>query len=86
MHRHRRISQCLPFNDELLSFGACPQGLFLQRRLFQQPVRNMAQQLDMRPAAANAARPEPELIGEQHGHTALVLMRNHQQRGIIGAA
>ena len=45
-----------------------PQQFFLELRFLHQPMRKPAQQIEMRAAALEAARPEPQLIGQQQRH------------------
>jgi hypothetical protein len=71
-----------PLDDELTAFGAQDQPLFLKVRLFHQPMRKLAQQIEMRAAALKTARPEPDVIGEEQRNAALVLAAEHQQRSI----
>jgi len=40
-----------------------PQRFFLEIGLFHEPVRQASQQIEMRPAALVAARPQPDVIG-----------------------
>ena len=57
-----------------------PQCLFFQVGLFHQPVRQPAQQIQMRTAAFEAASPEPDVIGKQQRDAALAFMRQDQER------
>ena len=45
-----------------------------------QPVQQAAQQRGVRAAALIAARPQPGLVGEEHGDAAFALVRKHEQR------
>ena len=57
-----------------------PQRLFLEIGLLHQPVRQPPQQVEMRPAALVAARPQPDVIGQQQRDAAFALAREQQQR------
>ena len=61
------------------------QRLLLEVGLLHQPVRQPAQQVDMRAAALVAARPQPGMVGEQQRDAALADAVQHQQRLVVGA-
>ncbi len=68
-----------------MAFDLGAQRLFFEFRLFHQPMREPAQKIEMRPAALEAARPEPHLIGEKQPDPAFAFAREDEQRLRIGA-
>ena len=48
-------------------------------------MRQAPQQIEVRAAALVAARPQPDVIGEQQRHPAFALAREHQERFLVGA-
>ena len=59
--------------------------LLLEVGLLHQPVREAAQQFGLRPAAVEAAGPQPELIGQQLRDAAFADPVEDQQRLVVGA-
>ena len=66
--------------------GARPQRLLLQLGLLHQPVHQTAQQQALRPAALEAARPQPGVVGQQLGDPPLADPLQHQERPLGDAA
>ena len=62
-----------------------PQRFFVQIGLLHQPVRHPPQQIEMRAAALIAARPQPDLVGQQQRDAAFAVARQQQQRLAVGA-
>ena len=65
--------------------GLGQKRLFLELGLFHHPMRQPAQQFELRPAALIAARPEPGLVGGHQRHAALAHAVEHQERAILDA-
>ena len=78
--RLRRVISSRP------SMTMAAQVLLLELRLLHQPVREAAQQLGLRAAAFEAARPQPDLIGQQLRDAALADAVEDEQRLVVGAA
>ena len=56
------------------------QIVFLEIGLLHQPIGEAAQQFGLRPAALEAARPQPHLVGQELRDAALADPVEHQQR------
>ena len=94
-HRHRaairagdldrpdRIAQRAAGDRHGLPLGRGGQRLFLEFGLLHHPVRQPAQQFELRPAALVAARPEPGVIRRQQRHPPLADPVEHQQRPVV---
>ena len=66
-----------------------PRTIMRKRLLFQigllhQPVRQPPQQVDMRSAALVAARPQPDVVGQEERDAAFAFARKQQQRLVVG--
>src|SRR5579883_2349833 len=86
-HGHFRhvAFQALALDGQRLAARAGSDRLFFELRLLHQPMSQPAQKVEIRPAAFEAARPQPELVGEQQRDAALVDAREDQQRPIVDA-
>ena len=59
------------------------QGLFLEFRLLHQPMRETAQQIEMRAAAVDSRAPTATSGRQQQRDAALALAREHEQRLVL---
>src|SRR3546814_5137885 len=73
-------SDLLDLQLAALDVGA--QSLFLEVGFLHRPVGEAAQQFGLRPAALVAARPQPDLVGEQLCHAARSEERRVGQEGV----
>src|SRR3546814_17937582 len=64
-HRFLVFGQAAPLDLQLAALDVGAQSLFLEVGLLHRPVGEAAQQFGLRPAALVAARPQPDLVGEQ---------------------
>ena len=58
------------------------QPLLLEIGLLHQPVGHPAEEIGVRAAAIEAARPQPGVVGEQEGDAALALAIEDQERTV----
>src|SRR3546814_19044377 len=70
-HRVLVFGQAVPLDLQLAALDGGAQSLFLEVGFLHRPVGEAAQQFGLRPAALVAARPQPDLVGEQLCHAAL---------------
>ena len=75
----------LALDDQLAGAGAGAERLLLEVGLLHQPVGEAAEQVDMRAAALEAARPEPGMVGEEQRDAALALAVEDEERLVVGA-
>ena len=81
-HRDRPVVRFerLPGDDQAVAFDHGAQIVLFEIGFLHQPIGEPAQQLRLRAAALEAARPEPHLVGQQLRHPALPDAVEHQQR------
>ena len=79
----RPVGHGLALHGEIVAAHDKAQRLFFEVGLLHQPVRQPAQQVEMRPAALVAARPQPDVIGQQQRDAAFALAREQQQRLVV---
>ena len=79
-----RVGHGLALDRTSVAARGGAQRLFLEVRLLHQPMRQPAQEVDLRPAALEAARPQPGMVGQQQRDAALALPREDEQR-LVGA-
>ena len=77
--------QALALDGDFLSARGGAQRFFLEFGLLHEPVREAAQQFEMRPAVLVIARPQPDLVRQHEADAALALAREQQQRAILDA-
>ena len=70
----------MPGNDEAVAFDHRAQIVLFEIGFLHQPIGEAPQQLRLRPAAFETARPEPHLVGQQLRHPALPDAIEDQQR------
>src|SRR6516165_5256451 len=78
------VGHGLPLHREIVAAHRKAQRLLLEVGLLHQPMRQAPQQIEMRSAALEAARPQPDVIRQQHRDAALALARELQQRLAVG--
>ena len=71
-------------DGEVVAVHHDAQRFFFELGLLHQPMRQPPQQVEMRAAAFIAARPQPDVVGQQQRDAALLLAREHQQRLAVG--
>jgi hypothetical protein len=84
-HRIGRILHGLALDADIAPGRAGAQGLLLQGRLLHEPVGEAAQQVEMRPAALEAAGPEPGMVGKEQGDASLLLPVEDEERQVLRA-
>ena len=80
-----RVGHGLALHHEVLALHYQPQRFFLEIGLLHQPVRHPPQQVEMRPAAFIAARPQPDVIGQEQRDAAFALTRDSTSIGLPSA-
>ena len=85
-HGRRRGRHGAALDHDVAAGNRGGQSLLFELRLFHQPMRQAAQQFGFRPAAFEAARPQPALVRQQFRHAALADAVEHQERLVAGPA
>jgi len=87
-HRHRREGrgQRAPRHFYAAADRRGAQRLLLEVGLLHQPVCDSPHQLGLRPAAVDAAVPQPQVIRQELRHPAFADPVAHHQRLVVGAA
>ena len=77
------VGHGLALDQEIAAAHDQAQRLFLEVGLLHQPVRQPAQQVEMRPAALVAARPQPDVVGEQQRRRGLRPRATARSSGLL---
>ena len=80
-----RVGHGLALHGDVAALHDQPQRFFFEIGLLHQPVRQAPQQIEMRAAAFVAARPQPDVIGQQQRDAAFAFARQHQERLVVRA-
>ena len=81
----RGVGHGLARHHEVAAVDLESQRFLVEIGLLHQPVRHASQQVEMRPAAFIAARPQPDVVRQQERDAALALPRQQQQRLAVRA-
>ena len=84
-HRRHALGERPALDQHRALLAGAAQHLLLELGLLHQPVREPAQQLELRAAALEAAAPEPGLVRAEHRDPALALAGEHQERPPVRA-